>query len=152
VIPFNAAGFAFIVLAIIFFVADVFAPTHGVLTFGGVVSMFFGLMMLFRSAEGFMVSIWSIGLVTIFTAAFFLFVIRLGLKAMKNPYVSGREGVVGHIGEARTDLDPTGKIFVDGALWTATSTTGTINKGEQVEVTQMTGLKLTVKKHEEASG
>ena len=147
VIPVNTAGFAFIGLAIVLFMVDLFMPTHGVLTVGGVVSLFFGLMMLFRSAEGFMVSIWVLGAVAVFTGLFFLFVIGLGVRAMKNPYVSGREGVVGHVGEVRSDLDPTGQILVDGALWTATSAEGAIAKGEQVEVTEMSGLKLTVRRY-----
>lgn len=146
VIPVNAAGFAFIVLAIILFIVDIYAPTHGVLSFGGAVSLFFGLMMLFRSTEGFMVDWWVLAAVTVLTAGFFIFVISLGIKALKKPYISGRNGVVGHIGEARTDLEPTGKIFIDGALWTATSDSEPIKKGEKVEVLRMDGLRLTVRK------
>ena len=149
VIPISAAGFAFIALAIVFFIAELFAPGTGVLAFGGVLSLFFGLMMLFRSAEGFMVPIWTLALVAIVTGAFFVFLVSIGLRALRRPYVSGREGVVGHTGEARTDLDPTGKIFVDGGLWTATSESGRIVKGELVEVVEMTGLKLTVRRHEQ---
>ena len=121
VIPVNAAGFAFVALSIIFFIAEIFAPGTGVLAFGGVVSLFFGLMMLFRAAEGFMVPISIIVTVSLLTGAFFVFLVSIGLKALRKPYVSGREGVVGHVGEARTDLDPAGKVFVDGALWSATS-------------------------------
>lgn len=144
VIPINAAGFAFLALAVALFMIDLFAPTHGILTVGGVASMFFGLMMLFRATQGFMISIWVLAAVAVMTGAFFLFVIGLGVRSLRNPYVSGREGVVGHTGEARTDLDPTGKIFIDGALWDAISEEGTIQKGEKVVVTEMTGLKLTV--------
>ncbi|MCE5323389.1 nodulation protein NfeD [bacterium] len=148
VVPVNTAGFAFIGLAIVLFMIDLFTPTHGVLSVGGVVSLFFGLMMLFRSSEGFMVSLWVLIAVALVTGAFFFFVISLGIRAMRRPYVSGREGVVGHIGEARTDLDPTGEIFVDGSLWSATSEHGVISKGESVYVVSMSGLKLTVRKHE----
>ncbi len=148
VVPVNTAGFAFIGLAILLFMIDLFAPTHGILTAGGIISLFFGLTMLFRSAEGFMVSLWVIIAVTLVTGAFFFFVISLGVKALRRPYVSGREGVVGHVGEAKTDLNPTGQIFVDGSLWTATSEEGIISRGERVYVTAMSGLKLTVRKHE----
>jgi len=147
VLPVNVAGFVFIALAIAMFLIDLFTPTHGVLTVGGAISLFLGLVMLFRAAEGFMVPIWLLGFVTLLTAGFFAFVIGLGVRALKNPYVSAREGVVGHVGEARTDLDPTGKIFIDGSLWTATSTEGHISKGEMVDVTEMQGLKLKVRRH-----
>jgi membrane-bound serine protease (ClpP class) len=149
VVPVNTAGFAFIGLAIALFMIDLFTPTHGVLSVGGVVSLFLGLMMLFRSSEGFMVSLWVLIAVTLVTGAFFFFVISLGIRAMRRPYVSGREGVVGHVGEARTDLNPTGEIFVDGSLWSATSEYGVISKGERVDIVSMTGLKLTVRKHED---
>ena len=147
VIPVNAAGFAFVALAIIFFIAEIFAPGTGILAFGGVVSLFFGLMMLFRAAEGFMVPISIIVTVSLLTGAFFIFLVSLGLRALRKPYVSGREGVVGHVGEARTDLDPAGKVFVDGALWSATSETESIAKGDRIEVVEMIGLKLTVRKY-----
>ncbi len=147
VLPVSAAGFAFLALAILLFVVDLFSPTHGVLTAGGVISLFLGLMMLFRSSEGFMLSIWTLIMVTLITAAFFVFIVGLGIKALKRPYISGREGVVGHVGEARTDLNPKGSVFVDGALWSATSESGDVAKGEQVEVVAMDGLKLRVKKH-----
>lgn len=147
VIPVNAAGFAFIVFALILFIAEFFVPGTGLLTAGGVISMFIGLMMLFRASEGFMVPIWLLLAVSLVTGAFFLFVVGIGMRALKNPYVSGREGVVGHIGEARTDLDPAGKVFIDGALWSAVSEDGLIHKGEMIKVKAMTGLKLTVQKH-----
>ncbi|MCX8053364.1 MAG: nodulation protein NfeD [Armatimonadetes bacterium] len=149
VLPVNVAGLVFIFLAIAMFVLDLFTPTHGVLTVGGAISLFLGLVMIFRSAEGFMVPIWLLLFVTLLTAGFFAFVISLGVRALKNPYVSGREGVVGLVGEARTDLNPTGKVFVDGSLWTATSVEGNILQGELVDVTEMSGLKLKVRKHKQ---
>lgn len=149
VIPINAAGFAFIGLAVILFIVELFTPTYGILSIGGVVSLFFGLRMLFGATEGFMVSLWALAAVAILTGAFFLFVVSIGVRALRNPYVSGREGVVGHVGEARTDLAPMGRIFVDGSLWTATSEEGNIAKGEKVQVMDMQGLKLTVRKYPE---
>ncbi|MGQ9456179.1 MAG: NfeD family protein [Armatimonadota bacterium] len=149
VLPVNIAGLVFIVLGIAMFLIELFTPTHGVLTVGGAISLFLGLIMLFRATEGFMVPIWLLGFVTLLTAGFFAFVVGLGVRALKNPYLSAREGVVNHVGEAKTDLDPVGKVFVDGSLWTATSIEGKIAKGDLVEVVEMQGLKLKVRKHRE---
>ena len=149
VIPVNTVGFAFIIFAIALFIIELFTPTFGVLAVGGIISLFFGLMMLFRATEGFMVPIWILGAVAVITGAFFVFVMGLGVKALKNPYIAGKEGVVGHIGEARTDIDPSGHIFIDGALWSATSETGAIRKGDKVIVDEMNGLKLKVSKVED---
>lgn len=151
VLPVNIAGLAFVALAIVLFVAEIYAPSHGILSVGGVVSLFFGLMMLFNAPTGPMISPWILALVALITGGFFVFVLALGLRALRRPYIAGRDAVVGKTGEARTDLDPKGQIFVDGALWSATSESGTIAKGEKVVVTTMTGLKLSVRKLDDPS-
>ena len=47
-LPVNVAGLALIVLALALFVIDIFAPTHGVLTGGGIIAFFLGALMLFN--------------------------------------------------------------------------------------------------------
>ena len=56
VLPVNLAGLAFIGLAMILFGIDLFTPTHGVLTAGGVVSFFFGALMLSTAPDPALVS------------------------------------------------------------------------------------------------
>src|SRR5262249_59276478 len=51
VLPVNIAGLALIGLALALFIVDVFATTHGVLTFGGIVAFFLGALMLFNRAD-----------------------------------------------------------------------------------------------------
>ena len=46
----NIAGLALIGLAVVLFIVDIYAPTHGVLTAGGIVSFFLGALMLFNRA------------------------------------------------------------------------------------------------------
>lgn len=94
-----------------------------------------------------MLPIWTLVIAALLTGAFFAALLAIGVKALRKPYVAGREGIVGGVGEARTDLDPIGKVFVEGALWTATSTSGKIARGEKVEVTAMDGLRLTVRRY-----
>ena len=48
ILPVNVAGLVLIVLAVALFIMDVFAPTHGVLTVGGIVAFFLGALMLFN--------------------------------------------------------------------------------------------------------
>ena len=50
ILPVNVTGLVLIGLAVILFLADVFSPTHGVLTAGGIVTFFLGAMMLFNQA------------------------------------------------------------------------------------------------------
>ncbi len=48
-LPINLAGLFLIALALAFFILEAKAPSHGVLAFGGVVSMFLGAIFLIRS-------------------------------------------------------------------------------------------------------
>ncbi|HZL79129.1 MAG TPA: ATP-dependent Clp protease proteolytic subunit, partial [Candidatus Limnocylindrales bacterium] len=50
ILPVNVTGLVLIGLAIVLFITDVFATTHGVLTAGGIVTFFLGAMMLFSQA------------------------------------------------------------------------------------------------------
>src|SRR5205085_9258942 len=45
-LPINAAGLVFLALAFVLFIADVFMPTHGILTAGGIASLVIGGLML----------------------------------------------------------------------------------------------------------
>jgi membrane-bound serine protease (ClpP class) len=47
---------------------------------------------------------------------------------------------------ARTALDPQGFVFLEGARWLATAEDGPVGEGERVQVTEVRGLRLTVKK------
>jgi len=59
-----------------------------------------------------------------------------------------KEGIVGEIGTARTDLAPEGKVFVHGELWEAEAD-GFIPSDAKVKVTRVTGLILKVTKADE---
>jgi len=121
VLPVNIAGLAFIMLATGLFIADVYAPTHGVLTFGGVVSFFFGALMLFDRAEpAFRLSLSIIIPATVVTAAFFIFVVGAGLRAQFLPVRVGRETMLGKIVPAETCIDASGgRVFIEGEYWNA---------------------------------
>jgi len=73
-------------VAVGLFLVDVFAPTHGVLTFGGVIAFFLGTLMLFDRGEPFLrlSLLWALP-ATAVTAAFFLFVVGAGLRAQRAP-------------------------------------------------------------------
>ena len=146
VIPVSAAGLALVAFAIVLFVAELFAPGIGILAAGGVVSMFLGMMMIFRNTEGFMVPVWMIATSSIVTGAFFLFVVGMGIRALRKPFVTGKEALKGMVGEVRADLNPKGRIFVDGALWNAVSLDGDIQKGDEVSVASVEGLMLYVRR------
>lgn len=141
----NYTGLALILLAFVLFIVDIKAPTHGVLTAGGILSFIAGAALLFY--QPFMTIPWAsiLGL-AIFTAAFFAFVIAKVIRAQKRKPLTGMEALVGQIGEARTRLDPTGLVYVEG-LWQAEALDPPIPPGTPVEVVGYKGLRLYVRTH-----
>ncbi|MCX7707416.1 MAG: nodulation protein NfeD [Anaerolineae bacterium] len=141
----NWAGLGFIALAFVLFVLDIKAPTHGVLTAGGIISFVFGAYMLFNTADINVPWLTIISL-ALATAAFFAFAIGKALAAQRRQPTTGMEGMQGQIGEVRRDLAPEGMVMVSGELWRAVSESGTIPVGEKVVVTGQEGFLLRVKK------
>jgi membrane-bound serine protease (ClpP class) len=149
ILPINWAGLALMVLGIGFLLAEVKAPTHGLLGVGGAISFLIGSIMLFENVGYRKISLGLILSMTILTTLFFLFVVAAGIKAQFRAKAVGRETIVGKIAEARSDLNPNGLVFLEGELWRAESTEGFIEKGSKVRVVAMRGLTLQVKKEKE---
>jgi len=146
ILPVNAAGIAFIGLAVVLFLIDVYAPTHGVLTGGGIVAFLLGSLMLFDHAGPyFRLSLGYIIPATILTALFFIFIVGKGLGAQRLPIKVGTEIMLGRTVAALTRIDDTsGKVFIEGEYWNAVSD-APIDAGQMVEVAAVHGLTLKVK-------
>jgi membrane-bound serine protease (ClpP class) len=146
VLPVNVTGLVLIALAIMLFIFDVYAPTHGVLTIGGVIAFLIGSLMLFNRADPlFRLSLNYIIPATLITAAFFVFVIGKGLRAQLLPVKVGKETLIGKTVTALTPIDSrSGRIFVEGEYWNAISDSP-IQKDERAEIAAVQGLTLKVK-------
>jgi len=145
-LPLNVAGLALIVLAIALFIVDIYAPTHGVLTGGGIVAFFLGVMMLFNHAPtGYHLPMtWAIS-ATLVTAAFFVFFAGKGIRAQFLPKRAGSETMIGKTVSAKSRIDAAGgSVFIEGELWNAVSDTP-IEPGQPVVVGGIEGLTLRVK-------
>jgi len=146
ILPINIAGLALLGLAVVLFVVDVYAPTHGVLTFGGIVAFFLGALMLFNRADpAFRLSVAYIIPATLLTAAFFIFVVGAGVRAQRLPVRTGRETMLGRTVAAISPIDNKGgKVFVEGEYWNAVSD-ARAEPGQPVEIIGVEGLTLKVK-------
>jgi membrane-bound serine protease (ClpP class) len=81
----------------------------------------------------------------IVTAAFFLVVAAIGIKAQRLVTATGMEGMIGQTGESITPLNPVGKVLVHGEIWNAQSTNGEfIAEGKKVRVTSLNNLTVAV--------
>jgi membrane-bound serine protease (ClpP class) len=145
ILPVNVAGLLLIALAVLLLVVDVFAPTHGVLTVGGIIAFLLGSLMLFdRSDPLFQLSLAYVIPAVILTAAFFVFAVGQGVRAQWLPVKVGSRAMVGERGNALTPIDSAGgKIFVQGEYWNARSDTP-IQPGSAVRVIAVEGLSVRV--------
>jgi membrane-bound serine protease (ClpP class) len=141
ILPVNVTGLVLIALAIMLFIFDVYATTHGVLTVGGVIAFLIGSLMLFnRSDPLYRLSLNYIIPATLITAAFFIFIIGKGLRAQRLPVKVGPETLIGRTVTALTPVDSrSGRIFVEGEYWNAVSD-APIAKDEQAEIAAVQGL------------
>lgn len=145
VLSVNYTGFLFILLAFVLFLLDVKAPTHGVLSAGGIVAFIIGSLVLFNSPY-YRVSSTLVISVALATGAFFAFVMTKALRAQQWQVATGWEGLIDRVAEVRTDLDPEGMVFLRGELWTAVAEDESVPKGEKVKVTAVDGFRLRVRR------
>ena len=102
------------------------------------------LLMVVLPVFGINIPLW--GIIAILTAfAVFSYVsYRLGHPTVLLEGVTSPESIVGSEGIVQQDLEPEGYVQVRGELWKASSTAGGLKKGEEVIITGIDGLKLTV--------
>lgn len=146
------AGVFLIVFGFILLALEAFFTSFGILVIGGIASLIMGSIILFGGGpELFKLQVdwWVIALVVIVFGAIFIFVIGAIVRAHRRRPTTGREGLIGKTATAHTVLNPTGMIFVEGELWTAISEAGKIEVGEEVVVTKIEGLKLSVTKKQQ---
>jgi len=146
ILPVNVTGLVLIGLALVLFIADVYATTHGVLTAGGIVTFFLGALMLFSQAgPGYGLSLRWIIPATLLTALFFIFVVGKGIRAQFKPAQTGTGTMIGKTVSAISRIDSAGgKVFIEGETWTAVSA-APVEAGQPVEIIGIEGLTLKVK-------
>ena len=152
ILPVNWFGIIFLLTAFVLFILDIKAPTHGALTAAGVASFIIGALVLFNSAQVPQAQRVSVPLIVgfgIFLGLVFFGILMLGLRAMVVPHRMGMESLIGKIGTARTLVGETGgQVQVGAETWTALPLSGseTIGKGDRVEVVEVKGLRVKVRK------
>jgi len=144
-LPVNSAGIALILLAIVFFVAEIKVASHGMLAAGGILSLLLGSLILFEGGGTGPRLSWSVILgATASTTAFFLVVIAAGIRARRRPVTTGRQGMVGQRAVVLERLAPAGRVRIGDVWWNAVSSSP-VEWGTEVEVTAVDGLVLRVR-------
>ncbi len=140
-------GVLLLVLAFVFFIAELLVTSHGLLTLGGVASLVMGSLILFSGNpllppinKGLIV-----GMVSVVTICIVL-VIWAVVRAHRRRATTGYEGLLGRVAVAQTPLDPEGMVFIEGERWKAIAEGGKVEPGEEVIITKVEGLKVWVTK------
>ncbi len=143
-LPVNYAGLALVVLGIGLMVAEAFVPAFGALGIGGAIAFAIGSIILIDTeAPGFGVPLALVLGVTGASAAFLILVVGMAVRSRNRPVVSGREQMVGELGEVLSDFESEGWARVHGENWRVRSATP-LKAGTRVRVAAMQGLALEV--------
>jgi len=143
-LPINYAGMALIILGIGLMVAEAFAPSIGILGFGGVIAFVIGSVILMdTAAPGFGINLGLVGGFALSSAAFFMLALGMLIKSRMRSVVSGREEMLGKTGEALEDFTSTGMVRIHSENWRA-RTDRPLHKHDKVTVAGLDGLTLLV--------
>jgi membrane-bound serine protease (ClpP class) len=147
-LPVNYVGVLLIGLGVLLLVLEVFVTSFGLLTAGGLASLLFGSMILVDSPiPELQLNIGFVLPVALGFAGIAIFLVRLGLRAQRQPAVTGEGAMVGQVAEALTAIEAGshGQVSTHGEIWRATASEP-IPAGAHVRVTNVSGLTLTVRK------
>ena len=169
-LPFNWAGVAFIILAIILAALEIFVAGFGALGIGAVVSLIIGGVLLFGSFGGgipagfpdISVSVWllaAVGGILALAAAYLAYEAVMSRAGSRRaaataagaafPDSDGRSSashLIGQTGIVTAPLRPRGIVALHNETWSAVSLDGAeIAAGQPVRVTSAEGLVLTVR-------
>jgi len=149
VVPVHWVGIAVLLGGLLLLGLDVVVRRVAVLTALGTVAFAVGSVLAWHGvAPPIRVGGWFIGLATVIAFVFFGFILTVALRS-RQQIRTAQVGLVGLIGEVRTDLDPEGGVYVKGTLWRARSNDGRIPKGMRVRIRGIDGLILRVEQEPE---
>ncbi|MBC7093342.1 nodulation protein NfeD [Candidatus Bipolaricaulota bacterium] len=147
ILPISLVGIGLILFGVLLMVLDVFTPTNGLLTAGGVVSLLIGSFSLFDIESPVIGLSWVTVAATVGTLTLiFLFIVSKGLLAQRH-HPRPLTTMVGLAGVAKEDLAPEGWVVVKGEYWQARAEGEPIHKGDRVTVVAQEGRHLVVRRH-----
>jgi membrane-bound serine protease (ClpP class) len=143
---------AFVVIALVGFallLAELLLPTGGVLAALGAAGLIAGGIVALDSDSS-AADYVGPGLITlgVLSAVTFYFVARKVVEAHRDqPVRTGAEELVGATAEARSTIDPEGRVWLEGTLWNARLANGggPVRLGDKVTVEAVDGLTLVVR-------
>ncbi len=147
-------GFALLLLGVALVVAEAHVP-GGVLGVTGGVALIAGASILIAALGGGAALAVPVGVgLGVAAGGWALLVTRKAAGVRRGRIQAGSEGLCGRIGVVRRWSEPSGQVFVDGALWRARHDWGQtdpddLHEGDSVVVERVSGLTLCVRRADE---
>ena len=147
--PVNYAGLGLLLLGIALMVAEGFSPSFGILGLGGTVAFILGSIFLMDSdLPGFQIALPLILGIAAVSALLIILTIGLLLRIRKKEVTTGTSTMPGKTATVTDNfVQGKGRVQLNGTLWSAINdTTEALKVGDKVEIIQIHGLTLTVKR------
>jgi membrane-bound serine protease (ClpP class) len=153
-LPVTAAGIALLVVGIVMVIAEAHLNTHGIVGAVGVIALAASGLLLFNTdSSAFEISVPVVIVVAVLLGGGLAFTVSKAVAARHTRVQTGRENLIGSIGDVRVPLSPVGQVFVAGALWRATLADNAAadeaervrEHGARVRVEAVEGLTLRVR-------
>lgn len=156
-LPINWAGVLLLVIAMGLFAGEAAVPGVGFFAVGGVVAFLLGSLMLFTPMTPQMPGMPVVRVnpllivgTTLSISAFFMVAMRAVMRTRHSPVTTGIEALVGQNGLALSALSPTamGRVRLGSEVWSALTQDEIIAAQEVVQVVNVEGVTLYVKRPE----
>ena len=149
-LPVNWAGLLLMAFGLLLLIIDIYVPSFGSLTVGGIISFVIGSYLLIDAsgAPGYELPDAVIWTVTGCLLAFFAFLGFMVLRVQRRRPATGRPALLGAQASVRRAIESgkPGMVFLNGELWEARAAgPESIPAGATVVVTTVDGLRLTVR-------
>ncbi len=145
-LPVQISGAVLLLLGIVLLGLELKITSHGALTLLGLVSFVFGSLLILPRIPGYRISSFAIAAVTLIWAVMLGAVVRVVLRARRQPVLTGIQRIAGRTGVAKTELSPRGVVHVDGEDWDGLADSPPIARGERVTIVSIEGLTVHVRK------
>ena len=150
----TALGIALLLAGAALVVAEAHVP-GGVLGVAGGIALIAGGIILIAALGGGAALAVPVGAgIGVIAGGWTVVVARKTAAVRRTRVQSGAEALCGHVGVVRSWAEPSGQVFVDGALWRArrewpTAETEELHAGDPVVVERVSGLTLCVRPADE---
>lgn len=148
VLPINWFGALLILIALVFFIAEIFITSFGILAIGGLALLISGSYLLFSvPGSSVFVEPWLIWLLSLGLLAIFFTIGLLLIRAKRQGPTANVDALVGAhaIVKEPIEIHKAGTVLLYGSFWEASAKTP-IGVGERVRVIKVVSTKLVVEK------